>query len=150
MSRSCPSLETSAGPTGSPACRPCETVGTRFSHNAAEHVSAAAALMLAHLFHVWLEAAHGVEVGELLADAVAAAGNLAQPRQVAEQVSKTSSIAASATGCPFGHDAAGVGDLDLGAPLVQLAHDHGDALKHVYRLEPGNDAGMPYFSARKR
>ena len=34
--------------------------------------------MLAHLFHVWLEAAHGVEVGELLADAVAAAGNLAQ------------------------------------------------------------------------
>ena len=97
--------------------------------------------MLAHLFHIRLEAAHGIEVGELLADAVAAARDLAQAAPGGGTGFEHLVDSSQRHGVALGHDPAGIGDLDVGAPLVQLAHDHGDTLQHVHWLEPGNDPG---------
>ena len=48
-------------------------------------------------------------------------------------------------GIALRHDAARVGDLDLRPPLVQLAHEHGDALEHVDGLEARDHTGDAVF-----
>ena len=63
------------------------------------------------------------------------------PRQSASIGSKTFSTSAARVRVALGHDAAVVGDLDLGAALFELLEDHVDALQHVDRLEAGDDAG---------
>ena len=83
-----------------------------------------------------LEVAHGVEARELLAECGSPEPSMRpRPRQKAGHVSNTLVDGGQRGGIALRHDAARVGDLDLGAALVQLAHDHRDALQHVHRLE---------------
>ena len=90
---------------------------------------------------IGLETANRVEVGEFLADAIPRAGDIAQAAPRGRAGFEDLVDRGEGNGIPLGHDAARVRDLDFSAALVQLTHEHGDALQHIDWLEPGNHAG---------
>ncbi len=114
-------------------------------HDAAEHVPAAATLVLHRILDGRVEAHERVEVGELLANAIAGALDDAQTAPGGGAGLEHLVDGGEGHRVALRHDAASIGYLDIGAALVQLSHDHGDALEHVHRLEAGDDAWDAVF-----
>ena len=93
--------------------------------------------------------AHRIEISELVANSVAASLNGAKAAPCRGAGIEHLVNRGKRHGVAFGHDAARVCVLDFGAPFVQLAHDHGDALEYVKRLEPGDNARDVVFLGQK-